>query len=928
MTVQAGSDRNIFLSTVPGTRRDRTAALLVVGVSSIAFACAVPFAGMPLAPVPAFVASYQSALAVNDFITAVLLLSQVGVLRSRALLVLASGYLFTGAAAIAHALTFPGLFAPSGLFNPGPQTTVWLYMVWHGGFPLLVLGYACLKNTGDGDNLRGAAGKAILSSAFAVVAVISAVVWVTTAQHDILPTLLSGGHYTSTMIGVASTVWCLSLAALLVLWFRRPHSVIDLWLMVVLCAWLFDIALSAILNVARFDLGFYAGRIYGFCAASFVLAVLLVDNVGLQAKMSRLFMELRRQAAFDRDYNSEREALFSAVVESSNDAIITKSLDGTITGWNRAAERLFGFTASEAVGHRIEIIVPPDKHSEVRDILRRVARGEAIEHFETLRLHKDGREVEVSLSVSPIRSTAGAIVGASKTARDISESKRAQQALNQEIEERRRIFETSQDLILVSDGAGDLVQVSPSSISILGYEPGEMIGHSAFAFIHPDDLDRTRAEMQSARHGHQVRNFEARYLHKDGRAVMLTWMGTWSEPVRRHFFVGRDLTEKHTADALFREAQKMEAVGQLTGGVAHDFNNILTVITGTIGILTEAVADQPQLVAVARMIDEAAERGAELTRHLLAFARKQPLQPREVDVNALIIETAKLLHPTLGEHIEIEPLLAKEAWTALVDPSQLTTAILNLALNARDAMPNGGKLVLETNNIYLDEAYASMHSEVTPGHYLMIAVSDTGTGIPAAVLEKVFDPFFTTKEVGKGTGLGLSMVFGFVKQSGGHIKIYSEEGHGTTVKVYLPRATGLDQTTTELLVSTHVVGGNEVVLVVEDDALVRRYVVTQVESLGYTTVQAANAAQALELIDDSDTIHLLFTDVIMPGSMNGRQLVDEALKRRPSLKTLFTSGYTENAIVHHGRLDSGVLLLAKPYRKSDLARMIRMALDS
>jgi PAS domain S-box-containing protein len=926
--VQADSDRNIFLSTLPATRRDRTAALVVVGVSSIVFACAVPFAGTPLAPIPAFVASYQSALAVNDLITAVLLLSQFGVLRSRALLLLASGYLFTAAAAIAHALTFPGLFAPAGLFGAGPQTTVWLYMVWHGGFPLLVLGYALLKDAGDGDSIKGTVGKAILTSAIAVIVVISAVVWVVTAQHDILPTLLSGGRYTSTMIGVVSTVWCLSLAALVVSGFRRPHSVIDIWLMVVLCAWLFDIALSAILNVARFDLGFYAGRIYGLCAASLVLVVLLVDNVGLQAKMATLLKGLRRQAAFDRDHYSERESLFSAVVESSNDAIITISLDGTITGWNRAAERLFGFAASEAVGNRIDIIVPPDKYDEVRDILHRTARGEAVEDFETLRLHKDGREVEVSLSVSPIKSVVGAIVGASKTARDISDSKRAQQALNQEIEERRRIFETSQDLILVSDGAGNLVQVSPSSMNILGYEPGEMIGHSAIDFIHPDDLDSTRAEMRAARRGRQVRNFETRYVHRDGRAVMLTWMGTWSEPVRRHFFVGRDLTEKHAAEALFRQAQKMEAVGQLTGGVAHDFNNILTVITGTIGILSEAVADQPQLVAVARMIDEAAERGAELTRHLLAFARKQPLQPREVDVNALVLETAKLLHPTLGEHIQIDPLLAEEAWTALVDPSQLTTAILNLALNARDAMPSGGKLVLETNNIYLDEGYASMHSEVTPGHYLMIAVSDTGTGIPAAALEKVFDPFFTTKEVGKGTGLGLSMVFGFVKQSGGHIKIYSEEGHGTTVKVYLPRATGLDQTTAELQASTHIVGGNEIVLVVEDDALVRRYVVTQVESLGYTTVQAANAAQALELLDDSDTINLLFTDVIMPGSMNGRQLVDEALKRRPSLKTLFTSGYTENAIVHHGRLDSGVLLLAKPYRKSDLARMIRMALDS
>ena len=398
--------------------------------------------------------------------------------------------------------------------------------------------------------------------------------------------------------------------------------------------------------------------------------------------------------------------------------------------------------------------------------------------------------------------------------------------------------------------------------------------------------------------------------------------------MRRHFFIGRDLTEKQAADAQLRHIQKMDAIGQLTGGVAHDFNNILTVITGTIGILEESVADKPELVAITRMIDEAAERGANLTKHLLAFARKQPLQPREVDVNALVLEAAKLLHPTLGENVEITPLLAEDAWTALVDPNQLTTAVLNLALNARDAMPNGGKLALETGNIYLDENYASMHSEVTPGNYVMMAVSDTGTGIPAALVERVFDPFFTTKEVGKGTGLGLSMVFGFVKQSGGHIKIYSEEGHGTSVKMYLPRATGLNQTGAEAAVSANVEGGTETVLVVEDDSLVRRYVMTQIESLGYTTFEAANASEALQIIDATPTLDLLFTDVIMPGSMNGRQLVDEAMKRRPALKTLYTSGYTENAIVHHGRLDSGVLLLAKPYRKSELARMLRLALGS
>jgi PAS domain S-box-containing protein len=727
---------------------------------------------------------------------------------------------------------------------------------------------------------------------------------------------------------VVSTVWCLSFAALAVLWLRRPQFVLDVWLMVVMCAWLFDIALSAILNVARFDVGFYLGRIYGLCAASFVLAVLLVDNVGLQAKLARLLGSLRLQAASERDLRTERDSLFSAVVESSNEAIITKLLDGTITSWNGAAERLFGYTAAEAIGRHISLIVPPDRRDEIRNIIERIGRGEPIAHYETSRMRKDGSTVDVSLSISPIRTASGKIVGVSKAAHDITESNRTQQALSQEIEERRRIFDSSNDLIFVTDSAGNFIQVSPSVSAILGYQPSDMVGRSAIEFIHPDDLEHTRREMRAGRRGQSKRNFETRYVNKEGKAVALNWTGNWSEPVRRHFFIGRDLTEKQAAEAQLRHAQKMDAVGQLTGGVAHDFNNILTVITGTIGILEEAVADQPQLAAIAKLIDEAAERGANLTKHLLAFARKQPLQPVEVDVNALVLEAAKLLHPTLGEHLEITPLLAEDAWSALADPNQLATAVLNLAINARDAMPNGGKLALETNNVYLDESYAGMHSEVTPGHYVMIAVSDTGTGIPAALLERVFEPFFTTKEVGRGTGLGLSMVFGFVKQSGGHIKIYSEEGHGTSVKIYLPRATGLQQTAAEARVSANIEGGNETILVVEDDALVRRYVMTQIESLGYTTLEAANASDALQIIYHVPTIDLLFTDVIMPAPMNGRQLVDEALKRRPDLKILYTSGYTENAIVHHGRLDSGVLLLAKPYRKSELARMIRHALAS
>ncbi|HXL33269.1 MAG TPA: ATP-binding protein [Bradyrhizobium sp.] len=390
----------------------------------------------------------------------------------------------------------------------------------------------------------------------------------------------------------------------------------------------------------------------------------------------------------------------------------------------------------------------------------------------------------------------------------------------------------------------------------------------------------------------------------------------------------RLLDEKDVANLQLRQAQKMEAVGQLTGGIAHDLNNILTVITGTIEILAEAVAGQPQLVAVAKMIDEAAARGADLTQRLLAFARKQPLQPREVDVNALVIEATNLLRPTLGEHIEVRIVLSGDTARALIDPSQLTNAILNLALNARDAMAEGGQLVIETSNVLLDDSYANVNSDVTAGNYVMIAVTDSGHGIPASILQNVFEPFFTTKEVGKGSGLGLSMVYGFVKQSNGHIKIYSEKDHGTTVRIYLPLAAGAALPAADLEDTAIIEGGNETILIVEDDHLVRTFVVGQIRSLGYVTLSAVNAEEALVVIDSAQPIDLLFTDMIMPGSMNGRELADEALRRRPTLKILFTSGHTENTVIHHGRLDAGVLLLAKPYRKTELARMIRSAIEA
>jgi signal transduction histidine kinase len=388
----------------------------------------------------------------------------------------------------------------------------------------------------------------------------------------------------------------------------------------------------------------------------------------------------------------------------------------------------------------------------------------------------------------------------------------------------------------------------------------------------------------------------------------------------------REAKQKLEDEQRLRQVQKMEAVGHLTGGVAHDFNNILTVIMGMAEILDERLANDPALISPVRMIADAASRGAEVTRQLLAFSRQQPLQPRETAINALIEDTAKLLKPSLGEQVEIQLALQEGHLAALIDPSHLTTALLNLAFNARDAMPDGGKLTLETADVVLDEAYAAANPEVVPGAYVMIAVSDSGGGIPEAIRDKVFEPFFTTKEIGKGTGLGLSMVYGFVKQSNGHIKIYSEEGHGTSIKLYLPRAFG-DALSGEPPLRDEATGGGETVLVVEDDPLVRQYVSTQLAQLGYRTILAGSGPDALAQINRGIEFDLLFTDVIMPGGMNGRQLADVVRALRPKTRVLFSSGYTEDAIFHHGRLDPGVLLLPKPYRRPDLAKMIRRALE-
>ena len=390
------------------------------------------------------------------------------------------------------------------------------------------------------------------------------------------------------------------------------------------------------------------------------------------------------------------------------------------------------------------------------------------------------------------------------------------------------------------------------------------------------------------------------------------------------------------AEASLRQAQKMEAVGQLTGGVAHDFNNLLTIVLGGLDIIgrqLSVLGVSPEADRIARGRDiavEGAKRAATLISRLLAFSRLQPLDPKPFDVNKLIAATGELLHRTLGEHIALETVLSAGLWRLHADANQLENSLLNLALNARDAMVSGGKLTIETANCYLDEAYVTdLPEPVEPGQYVMIAVTDTGVGMDKTALQRAFEPFFTTKGVGNGTGLGLSQVYGFVRQSSGHVRVYSEIGEGTTVKIYLPRHFGADDDSAMQVpapVSPRALG-DELILLAEDDDALRSYTAQILAELGYRVLQAADGRAAIGILKTRDDVALLFTDVVMPGGVNGRELADEAQGLHPGLKVLFTTGYTRNAIVHHGRLDPGVNLIGKPYSFDELAVKVRSVLD-
>jgi len=496
------------------------------------------------------------------------------------------------------------------------------------------------------------------------------------------------------------------------------------------------------------------------------------------------------------------------------------------------------------------------------------------------------------------------------------------------------VIRTALDAFVQTDDTGIVLEWSLQAEALTGWSRSEAMGADVVELLVAEPLRagfrqrmmRLLPELSDTPIG--IR-FEANILHRNGDEILIEASSAALRIGDRtviNVFV-KDVTQKRAAEEQLIQSQKMEAVGQLTGGIAHEFNNMLTVITGTIEILAEAVKDNPPLATITKLISEAADRGAALTSSLLSFARKQALQPAEIDVNDLLEELSKLLLATFDKKIDIVRKLDGNIWLAYADRGQLSAALLNLAINARDAMPEGGRLTLTTRNVVFGVREAVAVGAGYAGDYVEIEITDTGTGISQAHVERIFDPFFSTKEVGKGTGLGLSMVFGFVKQSGGGIKVKSEEGRGTTFTIYLPKAE-----TSALRPASYdarkIVGGTETILCVEDDRDVRQYVTVQLESLGYKVVPAANATEALAIAASGAPFDLLFTDIVMAGGINGRELADQMVAARPSLRVLFTSGYAHDSQHTPGSATMGAPLLAKPYRKAELARMLRRSLDT
>ncbi|WP_053080619.1 hybrid sensor histidine kinase/response regulator [Methylobacterium variabile] len=634
------------------------------------------------------------------------------------------------------------------------------------------------------------------------------------------------------------------------------------------------------------------------------------------------------------------DSRYRLLVEAITDyAIYMLDCDGYVTSWNPGARRFKGYEADEIIGRHFSTFYTDAERAEgvPARALEEAARTGRFER-EGWRVRKDGAQFWAHVIIDPIRSPDGDLVGFAKITRDLSERRAAEAKLRESEHQFRLLVQGVTDYaIYMLNARGEVASWNAGAQRIKGYAPDEIIGRHFSDFYTQADRDAGLPVQGLATAASAGRwEHEGQRVRKDGTTF---WAHVVIDAIRDDAGqligfakVTRDISERRQAEEALRDAQaamlrsqKLEAIGQLTGGVAHDFNNLLQVISGNLQLLSKDIAGNPRAEMRVQSAMAGVARGAKLASQLLAFARRQPLEPRVVNIGRLIQGMDDMLRRTLGEEVEIKTVVAGGLWNSLVDPDQIENAILNLAINARDAMNGHGQLTIEAGNASLDDAYARTHDDVVAGQYVLVAVTDTGEGIPREALERVFEPFFTTKPEGKGTGLGLAMVYGLMKQSGGHVKIYSEVGSGTTVKLYLPRAMESE----DALVAVpqgQVRGGDETVLVVEDDDEVRDVAVSMLAELGYRVLKARDAASALAIVESGLPIDLIFTDVMMPGAVRSPELARKAKERLPQVAVLFTSGYTRNAIVHGGRLDPGVELLSKPYSREALARKVRHVL--
>ena len=622
-----------------------------------------------------------------------------------------------------------------------------------------------------------------------------------------------------------------------------------------------------------------------------------------------------------------------AVVETAVDGVILIDARGTVLMFNTACEKLFKYPAHEVIGQNVKMLMPGpyrQEHDLYLDNFHRTGERKIIGiGREVFGQRKDGTTFPMDLAVGEARQDDGSIfVG---IIHDLTERERVERALRESNARLKAVVETAVDGVILIDARGRILMFNPACERLFQYRAGE-VRHENVKLLMPSSY---RVE-----HDTYIRNFletgerkiigigrEVVGQRKDGSTFPMDLSVGEAKQDGEAIFVGiiHDLTERKRTEEQLVQAQKMETVGQLSGGIAHDFNNLLTVIVGNAEFLSEKLKSRQDLKQLADDIGRAGDRGAELTQRLLAFGRRQMLRPIEIECNGLLDSMHKLLRRTLREDIEINTDLDPDIPLAFADPAQLESAVLNIALNAQDAMPTGGRLTISTANASLDDHYKSLHPEVLPGEYVLVSVTDDGEGMPKEVIERVFEPFFTTKEVGKGSGLGLSMVYGFVKQSNGHVSIYSEPGLGTTIRIYLPQAAAKSERpqAPSPSDSEKLPRGAETVMIVEDDPFVRSYAVMRLESLGYSVVAAVDGADALQKLRTNTHVDILFTDIVMPGGINGWELADLARQLRPGLPVLLTSGYALETLAKHGRLRAGAIVLTKPYRKADLARRLR-----